>query len=61
MKHKLIVLSSLEEETAMNMVYNARLNRSLDEERDKEELIEISKEIMENYQIFNLKKVEIFL
>ena len=29
------------------MVYNARFNRSLGEERDKNELIEISKEINE--------------
>ena len=59
--HMWMVLSSLEEEISKNMVHNARLNRSLGEERDKDELIEISKEIYENYQIFHLKKVVYFI
>ena len=40
-----MVLSSLEGEVASNMVHNARLNRSLGQEKDKDGLIEISKEI----------------
>ena len=40
-----MVLSSLEGEVASNMVHNARLNRNLGQEKDKDGLIEISKEI----------------
>ena len=44
-KHMWIIFSSLEGEVASNMVHNARLNRSLGQEKDKDGQIEISKEI----------------
>ena len=55
-----MVLSSLEEEIAKNMVHNAILNKSLGEERDKDELIEISKEIYEKQSNLPFQKGRVF-
>ena len=55
-----LVLSSLEEETAMNMVHNARLKRCFGEEKDKEDLIEISKDIYEKLSNLPSQKGKVF-